>query len=152
VKERASLAPPKEDTWADWRKGVLSRCSNPNALVERLEGRRQAIDGDKEDLADMVTHIRACLKEDKPHNSLDYAKIWIPSQVLIQWVQIVKGQYQSLQASTYLKRLPAEQFEFAHRRDGNGYWWIGSKVDRDHPPPPLFVTYRPNIEQRRGAG
>ena len=86
-KKPAAIKPPEEDTWADWRKGVLSRCKNPNALVRRLEQRREAIDGDKEDVADMITHLRACLQEEMPNANLDKAKVWIPSRVLIRWVQ-----------------------------------------------------------------
>ena len=57
------MKPAQEDTWADWRKGVLSRCENPDKVVARMEKRRKRIDGDKEDLANTVTHIRACFRK-----------------------------------------------------------------------------------------
>jgi hypothetical protein len=72
------------------------------------ESRRAAIDGDKEDLANMVSHIRACLQEEMPNTSnVDQAKIWIPSQVLIKWVQAVKGRYHDWQAGGDLPEAPA---------------------------------------------
>src|SRR5262249_8207872 len=39
VKKPKPMKAPQEDTWADWRKGVLSRCLKPDDLVERLESR-----------------------------------------------------------------------------------------------------------------
>jgi hypothetical protein len=149
VKEPASMKAPKEDTWADWRKGVLSRCEDPDSLVKRMEKRRASIDGDKEDLANMVTHIRACLQEELIHTSLDAAVVWIPSQVLIKWVQMIKPRLDSWQAATSLKMLPAERFVFKHRKAGNGYWWVGPKVDEDDPPPPLKVEYRPDVKGKK---
>jgi hypothetical protein len=150
VKKPQTMQPPEEDTWADWRKGVLSRCKNPDALVQRMEKRREAIDGDKEDLTNLVAHIRACLQEEMRHTDLDTARIWIPSQVLIQWVQMVKPRFDSWQAATYLKMLPAERFRFRHRKNGNGYWWVGAKVDEEEPPPPLYVQYQPNAKKKKG--
>ena len=84
VKAAASMKAPTEDAWADWRKGVPSRCEKPDTLVKRMEERRKAIDGDKEDMANTVTHIRACLQVEVKQTDLDAAKIWLPSQVLIR--------------------------------------------------------------------
>jgi hypothetical protein len=150
VKAAASMNPPKEDTWADWRKGVLSRCEKPDALVKRMEKRRKAIDGDKEDMANTVTHVRACLQEELPNATLDAAKIWIPSQMLIRWLQMLKPRLDNWQASTSLKMLPAERFVFQHRKVGNGYWWVGAEVDEDHPPKPKVLDYRPNVKWKTG--
>jgi hypothetical protein len=149
VKEPATMKPPKEDTWADWRKGVLSRCEKPDTLVKRMEKRRTTIDGDKEDLTNMITHIRACLQEELPLTNLDRAVVWVPSQVLIKWVQLIKPRLDSWQASTSLKMLPAERFRFQHKKEGNGYWWHGAKVDDEDPPPRLYVQYRPNAKEKK---
>ena len=52
------------------------------------------------------------------HTDVDTARIWIPSQVLIQWVQMIKPRLDNWQASTSLKMLPAERFRFQHRKVG----------------------------------
>lgn len=115
-----------------------------------MEKHRKAIDGDKEDLANVITHVRACLREELPHTDPEAALVWIPSQVLVKWVQMVKPRFDDWQASTWLKMLPARAFRLPAPESGQRLLVVGAGVDPDDQPPPVFIEYRPDTKGKKG--
>jgi len=92
------------DRWGLWCAAVLSRCDQPQALIECLGKRREAIDGDKQELVLAVEHLRSCIataidtQGGQSNLNIDSRKVWAPSAWLVQALRLYKREFTDHQA------------------------------------------------------
>jgi hypothetical protein len=150
VKEPAKLK--RVDTWGPWCLSVLSRCENPDSLLEHTRQERAAIDADKEDVALALDHLRGCIvthfheTEGKPAN-VDNSVIWAPTAWLVKALKSFKGDFTERTAQLFMPRLAATGR--LRRHDTNtqrGYLWVGPEVDAEDPSPTRHILYRPEVQ------
>lgn len=150
-KEPKSLS--KVDRWRPWCLNVLSRCENPDQLLQHIKQQRNRIDADKLEHSLALDHLRACIASELQLNSIervDGMRVWAPTAWLIVALRSLKRDFTDRLAQQFLARLTSSPRLIERRQnDQRGYQWIGKNVDPKKPSKLRFIHYKPDIPSKR---